>query len=213
MAVITLVTDNPKSWIMPYAAELKKQLAKKHTVVVVHSPEKIRKGDMAFFLSCEKIASAQVLSRNKHNLVVHESALPKGRGWSPLTWQILEGKKKIPIMLFEAVPSVDSGDIYFQEIMSFEGHELVDELRVIQGAATMKLVHRFVAAYPKVVGKKQKGKATYYPRRKPEHSELNVNKTLKVLINQLRVADNERYPAFFKYKGKKYLLKVYKETI
>lgn len=198
---------------MPYVAKIKGQLVKKHDVVIVHSPERIRKGDMAFFLSCEKIAGASILSRNKHNLVVHESALPKGRGWSPLTWQILEGKKKIPIMLFEAALSVDSGDIYFQEMMTFEGHELIDELRAVQGESTIKLVNRFVAAYPKIAGKKQKGKATYYPRRRPSDSELNVNKMLKVLINQLRVADNERYPAFFIHKGKKYLLKVYKETV
>ncbi len=168
---------------------------------------------MVFFLSCEKIAGPEILSRNKYNLVVHESALPKGRGWSPLTWQIIEGKNNIPITLFEAEISVDSGEIYFQKIMKFKGDELVDELRKMQGESTIELILKFVRAYPKISGKKQKGKATYYPRRRPEHSELDIRKPLKNLISQLRVADNERYPAFFFYKNKKYILKIYKEDV
>jgi methionyl-tRNA formyltransferase len=30
---------------------------------------------------------------------VHESALPQGQGWSPMTWQILEGASPIPVTL------------------------------------------------------------------------------------------------------------------
>lgn len=210
MATITLVADNPRSWIIPYVRELKRLLAQEHNTYLVHTSQRIRKGDMAFFLSCEKIVGEDILARNRHNLVVHESALPKGRGWSPLTWQILEGKKAIPITLFEARLSVDSGDIYFQEVMECEGHELVDELRQKQGEATIRLVKRFVAGYPDIVGRPQKGKPSYYPKRTPPDSELDIRKTLKELIPQLRVADNERYPAFFRFKGKKYILKVYK---
>ncbi len=42
----------------------------------------------AFFLGCSKIAGPDVLNRNKYNLVVHESALPKGKGFAPVAWQI-----------------------------------------------------------------------------------------------------------------------------
>ena len=49
-------------------------------------------GDIAFFLGCTRIASPKVLSKNSFNIVVHASDLPKGRGFSPLKWQILEGK-------------------------------------------------------------------------------------------------------------------------
>ena len=41
-------------------------------------------------LSCGQIINKEVLQRNRNNLVVHAGALPKGKGWSPLTWQILE---------------------------------------------------------------------------------------------------------------------------
>lgn len=69
------------------------------------------------------------LSHNAHNLVVHSSALPHGRGWSPITWQILEGKNEIPTTLIEAGETVDSGCIYARHQMQFKGNELLDEIR------------------------------------------------------------------------------------
>ena len=87
----------------------------------------------------------------KHNLVVHESALPEGKGWSPLSWQILEGRKEIPITLFGAVDKVDAGPIYLQNIMKFSGHELIDELRAIQGKATIQICSQFINQYPTIL--------------------------------------------------------------
>ena len=58
--------------------------------------------------------------------------------------------------------------------------------------------------------KAQKGKATYFRKRSPVDSKINLNKKFKDLIPLLRVVDNKRYPAFFEYKKKKYLLKIFK---
>ena len=96
-----------------------------HTVTWENNLSRIKKGDIAFYLGCGQILPVDILSQNKHNLVVHESALPQGKGWSPVTWQILAGKNEIPITLFEAEESVDIGNIYLQDIMNFSGTELV----------------------------------------------------------------------------------------
>lgn len=207
---ITLVTDNPKSWIIPYVRELRQLLAKQHRVVWVTRHEQIQRGDLAFFLSCEKIIKPETLFLHKHNLVVHPSRLPKGRGWSPLAWQILEGKNEISITLFEAAPRVDSGRIYFQDRLFYEGHELAEELKRKQGDKTVALVLKFVNRYPHIKGRAQKGRPSYYPRRTPESCELHIGKNLKSQFNLLRIADNQRYPAFFKYRGHKYILSISK---
>ena len=57
-------------------------------------------------------SSKEILKKFRNNLVVHASDLPNGKGWSPLTWQILDGKKKIHVSLIEADEKVDSGKIY-----------------------------------------------------------------------------------------------------
>ena len=208
---ITLLVDNPDSWIIPYVKKLKKLLAKDHQVEFVVQHKDIKKGDLAFFLSCGQIVSPEVLKLNKHNLVVHESKLPQGKGWSPLSWQVLAGKNKIPITLFDAAEAVDSGEIYLQDYMQFQGDELIDELRQQQGEKTIELVLKFIKIYPGIKGIKQQGKESFYPRRTPKDSELDIEKSIKSQVNLLRVVDNERYPAFFKYRGNTYILKIQKE--
>lgn len=209
---VTLLVGDRNSWIFPYARQLQKQIADKHDVKLIFDLDKIENGDLLFMLSVGKIVLPDLLKRNKHNLVVHESDLPRGRGWAPLTWQILEGKKKIKITLFEAMARVDRGQIYYQDEMQFMGDELADEMREVQGEKTVELVLKFIDNFPNVIGREQKGKSTYYPRRSPKDSELDINKSIKEQFNLLRTVDNKRYPAFFNYLGKKYILKIYKMT-
>lgn len=203
---IQILVDNPESWIIPYARRLSDELSVQDDSRLIHNPDDVEEGDVLVLLGCSQIF--RDLHLNDHNLVVHESDLPKGRGWSPLTWQILEGKNEIPVTLFEAVEEVDAGPIYDQEIITFVGDELVDELRKKQGKATIKLIKKFVNDYPNVEGQPQEGEPTYYPRRTPEDSELDIRKTIEEQFNLLRVCDNEQYPAFFLKNGKKYKIKI-----
>ena len=47
---------------------------------------------------------------------------------------------------------------------------------------------------------------SYWPKRKPEDSEIDISKSIDQQFNLLRVSDNERYPAFFYKNGKKFKL-------
>ncbi|MDO8626800.1 MAG: formyltransferase family protein [Candidatus Magasanikbacteria bacterium] len=209
--IINLLTDNPQSWIIPYVKQAAEELRSLgHTVYFVHNQKDIVAGDCAFFLGCEKLVKSETLKKNKHNLVIHESALPAGKGWSPLTWQILDGKNDIPVSLFEAEAAVDNGPIYFQDTLHFAGYELNKELKEAQGRLSIELVKRFVLAYPAITGQRQAGAATFYSRRTPKDSELDVNKTIAEQFNLFRVVDNENYPAFFNHLGHKYIIKIYK---
>ncbi len=55
------------------------------------------------------------------------------------------------------------------------------------------------------------GKSTYYRKRTPLDSELKLNKSIAEQFNLLRTVDNKRYPAFFKFKGKEYVLHIFKK--
>jgi len=210
---ITLLLDNPNSWYLPHARTLLASLQRTHDAALIHRAADIPAGDIAFFLSCERIIPASLRARNTHTIVVHSSPLPKGKGWSPLTWQILEGKNEIVNTLFEAADAVDAGPIYMQNTMQFEGHELLPELHDIQGKAVNELVVSFLAACPDILkrGMPQTGEETFYTRRRPQDSELDPNKTIAEQFNLLRSADNETYPAFFHHRGRTYILKIYKK--
>lgn len=205
------ITSDKNSWLNKYLPELLVSWrADGHSVEWVHDVAKIQQGDLAFYLGCGQLASADVLRRNTHNLVVHESRLPNGRGWSPLTWQILEGKNVIPISLIEAQEGVDSGCIYLEQEMTFRGHELIGELRASQAAVTLAMCREFVADYPQVVSRSrpQKGAPTFYLRRRPVDSRLDLGKSLAEQFNLLRVVDNDRYPAYFEYFGHRYVITI-----
>jgi methionyl-tRNA formyltransferase len=179
----------------------------------VHRVEDIKNGNIAFFLSFEEIVKKEVLAKHKNNIVVHESNLPEGKGMSPTTWQILQGKKDIPITLFEMVEKLDSGNIYMQGVMKFDGTELIDEIRKKQAKYTFKLCLEFLKNYPNVLkqGEPQMGSESFYKRRLPKDSELNINKTILENFDLLRVVDNDKYPAFFEYKNDKYFLRISKK--
>lgn len=100
---------------------------------------------MVFILSYHCIIPANLLLNNKLNLVAHASALPAGKGFAPLFYQVLEGKEEIVFTLFKAVASCDAGDIYLQEKLFLDGSELYEELRLKQAKMVCKLVKDYLA--------------------------------------------------------------------
>ena len=77
-------------------------------------------GDFLFLISCSQIISKTERQRYKHTLITHASNLPKGRGWSPHVWAILNGEKDITVSLFEAEESVDAGRIWLKNSFRVE---------------------------------------------------------------------------------------------
>ena len=150
------------------------------------------------------------LNKNKLNLVVHESKLPKDKGGAPIHYQVLKNKKKIYISLIKASMKIDSGDIFLIDSFNLKGIELMNELRSKQAQGRIKIIKKFLKKYPNIKSFKQKGKSNFNRMRNSNDSEININKSIKSQFNLLRICDNERYPAFFKYKNHKFILKIFK---
>lgn len=208
---VSILVDNP-SWFLPFAHELADRATEEGDhAKVVRSANEIRRNGVCFLLGCTQLVPQDILSRNQRNLVVHESDLPTGRGFAPLTWQILEGQSEIPICLLEAAESADSGPVVYREVLRFEGHELNDELRTAQGRATVELCLKYLRAPEPPTGVAQEGESSTYRRRTPENSRLDPNSTIAAQFDLLRVVDNDRYPAFFELRGYRYRLWIEKE--
>ena len=212
MAVVTILVDDPDSWVMPYMKNLISLIPSQFNATIVHKHNDVASGEILFIIGCDKIVDKSILKRNKHNLVIHESDLPEGKGWSPMSWQVLEGKNKITIVLFEATEEVDSGPIYLKENILLNGTELYDEIKENQGKKTICLILKFLKGYPNIQSIPQTNKpGTYYKKRSPKDDQLDINKTIKDSFNLLRIVNNEKYPAWFEHNGEKYILKIYKK--
>lgn len=206
--VLSVVVDND-SWILPYAESLVRaceELGDDAALCRDHGD--VREGSVAFYLGCVKITPRSVLDRNRRNLVVHESDLPRGRGFAPMTWQILEGAMEIPFALIEAADEVDAGAIAGRGAVVLAGTELAPEWRDLQGRKTVELCLEFLAQPVPSAGVPQEGEPTHYPRRRPGDSRLDPERSIAEQFDLLRVCDNERYPAYFDHRGRRFTLKI-----
>ena len=207
---VSVVIDNP-SWILPWGKALVEQLcAAGDNAALVRRQEEVPEGAVAFYLGCLRITPPEVLARNHRNLVVHASDLPKGRGFSPLTYQIIEGLHRIPVCLLDAVELVDSGPVVYCEWISYEGHELIGELRQKLGEMTVELCRRFMSEPTPLFGEPQQGEPNTYPRRRPADSALDPNQTIAEQFNLMRTADNANYPEYFDFRGHRYVIRIEK---
>lgn len=209
-----LVLTDKDSWFVEYLNALSGAICRADPLAlvdVIHDHHSVKSSyDICLLLSYSTIVNREFLALNDHNLVVHESDLPQGRGMSPLSWQVLAGRSSIPIVLIEAVEALDAGNIYYRDTIELNGDELVDELRELQADKTMHLIERFIRNYPNNTGTPQVGVGSVYKRRMPEDSQLSINESILSQINLLRICDNERYPAFFEYQGQRYELRIKK---
>lgn len=208
MRILILTTRS--SWFWPHAEVLTAVLIEQGYQATLVSDHRLVSDsfDIAFLLSYFRLVDEPFLRRQRHNLVIHESALPHGKGWAPLFWQVLEGKNEIPFTLFEVQAGVDDGPIYMQALLRLQGYELHDEIRGRQADLTVALCLSFLRAYPEVYATPQVGHETHYRRRTPQDSALDPNQSLAAQFDVLRIVSNTDYPAFFDWRGHRYILKI-----
>jgi len=211
---IDILCDSKNHPILPFLEDWVSKVnndSKKNTKLFFNKDD-LKGGDFLFLISCNQIIDSQIRDLYVNTLVIHESDLPQGRGWSPLIWQILEGKNDIVISLFKAEDQIDSGDIYKKDILKLDGTEIYDEINnklfkikldlmlwAINNVKNLKPIHQ------------DNIKASYYTKRTPADSEVDINKSLIDQFNLIRICDPKRYPAFFYHKGKKYTINITKE--
>lgn len=206
---ITLLFDQANDWIAPFFDDFK--VEERFILKREYDYKKVINQDIVFILGYTKILNNDFLNSNLLNLVIHESALPKGKGFAPLQWQILEGKTTVPISIIVASEKVDSGEIVFQDKIELDGNELYHEIRTRQAAATIGIIDKFLKVYPNIEKLPQSGEPSFYKRRTKKDSELDIDQSIKEQFNLLRIVNNEEWPAFFYHNKQKYILKIYKE--
>ena len=191
-----------------------KRYSKNIKLVSSHNNLK-RSSDIIIILSYYKIIPKKYLNFSKYNVVVHESNLPKGRGMSPLSWQLLENKNLITFSLLEASQKMDAGRVYYKKKVAVKKDILFDEIKHLQYLQNINLVIKFLNylnKYKKAPKSKvQSGKPIFYRLRQKKDSKLNISKSIKSQFNLMRISDFKNYPSFFILNNKKYIIKIFKE--
>lgn len=207
---ISVLCSNPEH---PIVDKLRTWCAEQpHDIELLHSKSQLSGGDILFLVSCSELISTSERDKYQHTLVLHASDLPRGRGWSPYIWELLEGAETITVSLLEAAEPVDSGRIWAKESFHVGKDWLWDEINDALFEAELNLMSFAIQNKENIkpeVQDESEG-VSYYPKRSPKDSELDVGKSLEEQFNLLRVCDPKRYPATFKLYGHTYKITVEK---
>lgn len=181
------------------------------SISIHHDKGDLPGGDILFLVSCSQILNHDDRAGYDAVLVLHASDLPKGRGWSPYIWDIIAGADRINVCLLEASDPVDTGAIWLRREILLAGHELLSEIHALLFDAEIALIEAAIVNYADIEPRAQLGEhGQYFRRRTPEDSRLDPNQTIAQQFNLLRVTDPKRFPAFFDYRGHRYLIKLEK---
>lgn len=210
---IALLCSDAGHPIFPKLLAWAAQQGDRHQIEVVTSSGNLSGGDLLLLISCHELIPVAVRGKYIKALVIHASDLPKGRGWSPHVWAVLENQKHIVVTLLEAEDSADTGAIWAKESFDLEGHELYDEINEKLFDVELKLMTFAVDTFSSIQPLPQPPNgATYYRRRKPEDSKIDIERSIAEQLALLRVSDPARYPAYFEKDGHIYELVLRKRS-
>lgn len=209
ISIVCTSVDHP---VNPYLEKWIAAQGNEHEISLVRSKHELTGGDLLFLISCAELVSQEDRDRFSSTLVIHASDLPKGRGWSPHVWQILEGAERLCVTLLEAGDKVDSGDIWSQVWVDVPKHALWDEINHAVFDAELTLMDYAVSNFSGVSPRAQASNVTptYYARRRPEDAQLDPEKSIAEQFDLIRVSDPNRFPVYFELHGVRYFLRVEK---
>ncbi len=211
---ITLLCSDPNHPVNSYLLPWVQAQIGRHEVDLVRRKSELKGGDILFLISCSELIHASDRANYQASLILHASDLPKGRGWSPHIWQLVQGADLITLSMLEAENKVDSGKIWMQTCIDIPKHALWDEINHLLFTAEVQLIDYAVQHFGRVSPKDQTDaeQASYFRKRSPQDSQIDVNKSIAEQFDLIRVCDPNRFPAYFEYLGHRYFLKLEKSN-
>lgn len=211
---ISILCSDPSHPVVPELQRWQAKMCEQgHSAVILFDKKGLDGGDILFLVSCGELIGENIRQKFRATLVLHASNLPQGRGWSPHIWAIVNGVNDITVCLLEAKDPVDTGPVWLRTTFSLDGHELLPEINQKLFDAELFLMTQAVEKFETIRPVPQAGDpGEYMPRRSPEDSRLDPQKSIASQFDLLRVVDSQRYPAFIDYRGHRYLIRIEKSA-
>ena len=147
----------------------------------------------------------------KYGLInLHAGKLPRYRGGSPLSWQIINNEKYFGISVIKIDKSIDTGNIIFEKKFKLLNKYKIEDLHRIANNFFPRLLYKsiFRIISGKKLKKQDERKANYYRQRRPEDSLINPpDITFKKLTLLLRATSNLYPSPYVIHNNKKIIIK------
>ena len=166
--------------------------------------------DIVFGTGIYQLIKEPYLSLPAYGMVFfHETPLPEGKGNSPIQWTVFNKRPNLTVTAFKATEGMDAGAILYQYNIPFSSSDTLEILDNKRNIGIKKCFSEILGELKQgyIVLRTQTGQDSISQRRTPEDSELEPNEAFLNLWDKIRVCDNNKFPAFFKLKGKKIIIK------
>jgi methionyl-tRNA formyltransferase len=160
------------------------------------------------------IFSRQFIDKVRICINVHGSLLPKFAGARTLSWAIVDGEVASGVTVHRVDEGVDTGAILLQRSFPLSPFETTRSLARKTGDLEPSVVVDALALY------EARGETAFQPQpipplplrpnRIPAHSELDSGRPLRDLVNDIRAADPDAYPAYFYHHGEKVCIRLWR---
>jgi len=166
--------------------------------------------DLIFESGVYTIIPDHILQQPKYGIIgIHETPLPMGKGHAPLQWTILNKRRNLTVTLYKLNQGIDTGEIIHQINIPVTIYDTLIELNKKRLLGIEKVfecfINELIAGY--IVLRKQTGQGTYHKKRNKDSCELNSEMKLKDLWDNIRICDNNDYPAWFRVGNRKVILR------
>ena len=126
----------------------------------------------------------------------------KGRGRSPQNWALMIGAKKFQISIFKISSGVDDGDVIDTEEYELTAHDSINTSYIKASYLVAKMISKvFFDPALVEVSLKQKGVATYFPKRTKEDGAIDWSMSTLDIHNQIKALEAPYPNAFSRCNG------------
>lgn len=142
-------------------------------------------------------------------VAVHESLLPKYRGFAPINWAIINGERFSGVTLFYLDDGVDSGDIVAQKKIPIGLTDTGSTLYQKTKIASVEILLDYLEDIKKGTApriKQNEEEATYSCSRTPEDGQIIWDDSTKDIYNLIQALSDPYPGAFTYYQGKKFII-------
>ena len=121
------------------------------------------------------------------------TAVPYGRGGSPLQNLIIRGHSKTVISALKMNKNIDAGPVYLKHELDLSGSAL--EIYKKTAPICFDMMNKIISEEIEPIN--QVGEPTVFTRRRPDESEIPKVSSIQALYDFIRMLDAPGYPAAF----------------
>jgi methionyl-tRNA formyltransferase len=161
--------------------------------------------DVIFCLGWRTLIPPEVIAcAPRGGVAVHDSLLPRLRGFAPTNWGLILGHDQLGATLFQLTDSVDAGNIYFQQAITPQPQETYESIqnRIADVSVDLFLQYLDAAQSGTLTSRPQReADATYTCARIPADGEIDWRQSSQAIAQLVRALAPPAPPAFTHHHG------------